>query len=289
MFDVDAYLDHIGWSGQPPTPDLDTLRTLHKKHLMAVPYNVEGQGFDDGVHFVEVDEDETFRTVVAAGLGGTCFQLNRLFFRLLSELGYEVSLLAASTAEGRENFGTEIEHMLIRAVVDGEEWLVDVGYPGPSFLEPLRVGDEVQTQYGCQYRLVRENGTNDTGDTNDTGGTADATGPDGQDDRPIALQRRGRVTRWGTVYTLRLRARQWHDWKELEDRARANHATASNDDGQGTLCGRTFDNGQVVLKGRRHLVVRDGRERVRTVVDDEEHRGLVTAILTGDLDTARPA
>ncbi|MFF7369073.1 arylamine N-acetyltransferase [Streptomyces tricolor] len=272
MFDVDAYLRRIGWTGPAPRPDLDTLRTLHKQHLMTLPYNIAGQGFADGVHLVDVDEDEVFRTGIMEGLGGTCFQLNRLFHRLLSELGYDVSPLAASTAEGRENFGTEIEHMFIRAVLDGEEWLVDVGYPGPSYLEPLRVSDEVQTQYGCQYRLVRGRGT------------------DGEDDRDggeIALQRRGRVTRWGTVYTFRLRARQWHDWKDLEDRARAHHATArAADDSQGVLCGRTFHNGQAVLKGRRFLVVRDGRERVRTVVDDEEHRRLVAAVLTGDPDPA---
>jgi amide synthase len=277
MFDVDAYLRRIGWPGGVPEPDLDTLRTLHKQHLMTLPYNVAGQGFADGVHLVDVDEDEVFRTGVMEGLGGTCFQLNRLFFRLLSALGYEVTLLAASTAEGRENFGTEIEHMFILAVVDGEEWLVDVGYPGPSYLEPLRVSDEVQTQYGCQYRLLRK----EAGD-----GENGENGGDGGDDGVIALQRRGRVTRWGTVYTFRLRARQWHDWKELEDRARAHHATAAADDGQGILCGRTFGNGQAVLKGRRFLVVRDGRERVRTVVDDTEHRRLVAAILTGDLDPA---
>ncbi|MEU2064797.1 arylamine N-acetyltransferase [Streptomyces sp. NPDC013455] len=262
MFDVDAYLRRIGCADKVTRPDLDTLRTLHKRHMMALPYNVAGQGFENGVNLVDIDEDEVFRTGVTEGLGGTCFQLNRLFHRLLTHLGYEVSLLAASTAEGRENFGTEIEHMFIRAVLDGEEWLVDVGYPGPSYLEPLRVSDEVQTQYGCQYRLVRK------------------------DDGAIALQRRGRVTRWGTVYTFRLLARQYQDWKELEDRARAHHATATEDDGGGTLCGRTFDNGQAVLKGHRYLVVRDGRERVRTVVDATEHRRLVAAILSGELDPA---
>lgn len=262
MFDVDAYLRRIDCADQTRI-DLDTLRTLHKRHLMALPYNVAGQGFTDGdrlVDLVHIDEDEVFRTAVMEGRGGTCFQLNRLFFRLLGALGYEVSLLAASTAEGRENFGTEIEHMFIRAVLDGDAWLVDVGYPGPSYLEPLHVGDEVQTQYGCQYRLV------DKGDGD------------------IAVQRRGRVTRWGTVYTFKMLARQWDDWKELEDRAREHHASVPEDDSQGTLCGRTHHDGQTVLKGRRYLTVRDGREKVRTIVDDEEHRRLVAAILTGEPD-----
>ncbi|GDY51459.1 hypothetical protein SVIO_020820 [Streptomyces violaceusniger] len=38
MFDVAKYLRRIGVEGTPP-PTLDTLRHLHKRHLMAVPYD----------------------------------------------------------------------------------------------------------------------------------------------------------------------------------------------------------------------------------------------------------
>ncbi|GAB2695492.1 arylamine N-acetyltransferase [Kitasatospora kifunensis] len=258
MFDTDAYLRRIGCAGETGV-DLDTLRRLHKHHLMAIPYNIAAQDFSEGVNLVALDEDEVFETAILGGRGGTCFQLNRLFFRLLGELGYEVSLLAGSTAEGWENFGTEIEHMFIRVTLDDEQWLVDVGYPGPSYLEPLLVSEAVQTQYGSQFRLV------DKGDGD------------------FALQRRGRVSRWSVVYLFKLLARQWDDWKALEDHARQNPAPAPEGDLQGVLYGRAFENGQVVLKGRRHLTVRDGRERVRTVVDDDEHRALATAIVSGDL------
>ncbi|WP_329491267.1 arylamine N-acetyltransferase [Kitasatospora sp. NBC_01246] len=258
VFDADAYLRRIGCAGQTRV-DIETLRTLHKRHLMAIPYNIAAQDFTDGINLVDLDEDAVFETAVVEGRGGTCFQLNRLFFRLLGTLGYEVSLMAASTAEGRENFGTEIEHMFVRVALDGAEWLVDVGYPGPSYLEPLLVTDAVQTQYGCQYRLV------DRGDGE------------------TALQRRGRVTRWSVVYTFKLLPRRWSDWKALEDRARENPAPPPEGDMQGVLYGRAFEDGQAVLKGRRHLTVRDGRERVRTVVDDDEHRVLVDTIVSGDL------
>ncbi|MEU9268766.1 arylamine N-acetyltransferase [Streptomyces sp. NPDC048251] len=278
VFDVGKYLQRIGWSGEAGV-DIATLRALHKKHLMAIPYNGAGQDLRNGIRLVDLDENALFETSIVNRQGGTCFELARLFHRLLGELGYDVTLMAGSTAEGRENFGLDVEHMLNRVALDGAEWLVDVGYPGPSFIEPLLVTDSVQTQYGCQYRLVdHESG--------------------------FALQRRGRVSRWSVVYTFTRKARQWSDWQELEDRLNREFASDGSEacpiargtdrlfreieadtrayDGQDVLCGRTFDDGQIVLKGRRYLTVRDGREEVHTITDDGEHRKLVSRILSGE-------
>ncbi|MER5889012.1 arylamine N-acetyltransferase [Streptomyces sp. NPDC001941] len=257
MFDVDRYLERIGCAGEKGV-DLATLRLLHKNHLMAIPYNGATQDFaDGGPHLVDLDEDATFEASIAEGRGGTCFQLNRLFHRLLGELGYDVTLLAASTAEGWEASGIEVEHMFCKVSLDGRDWLVDVGYPGPSYVEPLLVSDAVQSQYGSQFRLV------------DRGSRT-------------ALQRRGRITRWNVVYTFTTTPREWSDWKDMEDfLVREIAADTGPQDGTKILCGRTLDDGQVVLKGRRHLTVRDGREEVRTVTDDAEHERLVADLLTG--------
>ncbi|MHC8419298.1 arylamine N-acetyltransferase [Streptomyces sp. NB004] len=257
MFDVERYLARIGCAGDTGV-DIATLRKLHRNHLMAIPYNGATQDFRDGVRLVDVDEDATFETCVVRGRGGTCFQLNRLFHRLLTELGYDVTLLAASTAEGWEASGLDVEHMFNRVALDGAEWLVDVGYPGPSYVEPLRVGDQVQSQYGCQYRLI------------DRGSRT-------------ALQRRGRITRWSVVYTFTPQARQWSDWKEMEEfLAREIAAETGPQDGTKILCGRTSGNGQAVLKGRRYLTVRDGREEARTITEDAEHERLVAHLLSDE-------
>ncbi|WP_172381464.1 arylamine N-acetyltransferase [Streptomyces sp. MNP-20] len=282
VFDVSDYLQRIGCAGATGV-DAATLRRLHKSHLMAIPYNGAAQDLRDGIRLVDLDEDALFETSVVDGHGGTCFQLARLFHRLLGELGYDVTLMAASTAEGRENFGLDVEHMFSRVALDGEEWLVDVGYPGPNYIEPLRITGTVQTQYGCQYRLVEN-----------------ASG--------FALQRRGRVSRWSVVYTFTTKPRQWSDWKELEEHLNREYAATAAaapeacpiargtdrifgeieaatgaHDGLDVLCGRAFDDGQVVLKGRRCLTVRGGREEVRTIKDDDEHRDLVFRILSGEL------
>ncbi|MFH7598912.1 arylamine N-acetyltransferase [Streptomyces racemochromogenes] len=256
MFDVGRYLRRIGCAGETGV-DIATLRKLHKHHLMAIPYNGVTENHENGVNLVDIDEDAMFETTVMNGQGGTCFQLNRLFFRLLRALGYEVTLMAARTAEGAEAFALDVEHMFSRVTLDGQEWLVDVGYPGPSYIEPLLVTDAVQTQYRCQYRLV------DRGNE-------------------IALQRRGAVTRWSVVYTFTMESRQWSDWKEMEDLLREILAAERPRDGREILCGRSFENGQAVLKGRRHLTVRDGREQARTITDDNEHRALIHSILAGE-------
>ena len=254
MFDVDSYLKRIGCGGETGV-DLATLRKLQKNHLMALPYNSLAYDLADGLDIVDLDDDAIFETSVVDGRGGACYHLNRLFHRLLKELGYDVTLMAGTTAEGRDNFGTDIEHMFNRVSLAGDEWLVDVGYPGPTYIEPLQVRDTVQSQYGSQFRLVEQQSG-------------------------IALQRRGAVTRWSVVYHFTMKARQWRDWKELEDNFREILANPGRDDTQEILCGRAVENGQVFMRQRRYLTVHNGREQVRTITDDDEHRMLLSRILS---------
>nr|AXL05515.1 3-amino-5-hydroxybenzoic acid synthase [uncultured bacterium] len=257
MFDVDGYLRRIGCAGETGV-DLATLRKLQRNHLMAIPYSSLAYDLADGVHIVDLDDDVIFETSITRGRGGACYHLNRLFHRLLRELGYDVTLMAGSTAEGRDNFGTTVEHMFNRVSLDGGEWLVDVGYPGPSYVEPLLVAGTVQSQYGNQFRLVdHESG--------------------------FALQRRGAVTRWGVIYTFTMKPRQWCDWKELEDNFREILASPGRADTGEILCGRAVEHGQVFLRQRRYLTVHKGREQVRTITDDDEHRTLLSRVLSGDL------
>ncbi|MCB8908428.1 arylamine N-acetyltransferase [Streptomyces sp. NPDC056639] len=271
LFDVDEYLRCIGHEGEAK-PDLDTLRALHKKHLMAIAYNSVSSltrppsRRGTGVDLVDIDEDATFDAVIAEGHGGGCIQLSRLFFRLLRELGFDVALLGGSTVEGAQLFGTEVEHMLLLVTLDDERWLVDVGYAGPSFLEPLRVGEEIQVQYGVQYRLVEDAGS-------------------------LVLRRCARGGRWHVVYRFTLAVREPAAWSEFErkvnEKLRPTEPGAGGAGGVGgaggglLLCSRAVDDGQAVLKGRRYLTVRDGREQVRTLVDNDEYENLAAGILAG--------
>ena len=259
MFDVGIYLRRLGYDGDVAV-DLATLAALHKRHLMSVPFNSTGSlavPTADGapVDLVGFDEDATFDAVVAAGHGGGCVQMNRLFLRLLRELGFDVGLLGGTTVEGESVYGVEVEHMLLLARVEGAPQLIDVGYAGPSFLEPLRFDTIEQVQYGCRYRLV----------------------PDGDG---MILQRRARLCRWSHVFRFTSTIRQPADWVEFQDLANAKLAgTADRDVPE--LYSRAVADGQVVLKGRRYLTVRGGIEKSRTLVDNDEHQAVRSAILTG--------
>lgn len=57
------------------------------------------------------------------GGGGTCFESNYAFFHLLKELGFEGYLTINDMSESRGC------HTAIVIRLDGERWLVDVGYP----------------------------------------------------------------------------------------------------------------------------------------------------------------
>jgi amide synthase len=266
MYDIDTYLRRLGYdtadAARPPA-DLATLTALHKRHMETLPFNSAGSfavptASGRPVDLVDLDEDATFDSVVAAGNGGGCVQLTRLFLRLLRDLGFNADLIGGTTAEGRESYGVEVEHMAVLARLDGVSWLVDVGYAGPSFVAPLRLDGSArhQLQYGCRYRVV-------------------------EDGDGLSLQRRPKLGQWSTVYRFTAKIRDRSDWAPA-DRA-VNAALAAADDGGPELYSRAVSDGQVVLKGRRYLTVRSGIENTRTVIDDDEWHALRTAILVGDI------
>ena len=258
MFDVAAYAEHLRFTG-PLEPRLDTLRELHKRHLMRVPFNNslhahKGLAVWDEV---ETDPDILFENVIAAKRGGVCHELSGLFRVLLREIGFEVVILSAGIRGADNRFGPDLEHMLNAVLIDGELYLVDVGFVGPSFLEPLRVSGEVQEQYGFQFKVVADDGYQ-------------------------VVHRRGAAGDWQAVYRFVDRPRELTDWKGFS-------RTVEKDmewfwEGEqlsaGTIIqGRSFENGQMILIGRRYLVSTDGTEKVRAIIDKAEYESVAHNIL----------
>lgn len=263
VYDTDVYLRRLGFDHRPE-PDDATLAALHKRHMMAVPFSSAGSfavptRSGEIVDLVDFDQDATFDAVVASGRGGACVQMTRLFLRLLRELGYDADLIAGTTTEGWESYGVEVEHMLMVVRLDGVSRLVDVGYAGPSFLEPLRLDGATdgreQVRYGCRYRLV-------------------------EDGDGVLLQRRPRLGRWSLVFRFTAKPREPDEWTTFQDMANVKLAEAAREDAP-ELFSRAVANGQVVLKGRRYLTVRDGVEKSRSLVTDDEVEAARAGILLG--------
>jgi N-hydroxyarylamine O-acetyltransferase len=132
--DIDAYLDRLG-VGRPAAPDLATLRHLQERHLSAVPFENLSSHLGEPV---VLDEDALFGKIVHRRRGGFCYELNGLFAALLRALGYDASLHAAQVFHADGTPGPPLDHAATVVSLDGEDWLVDVGF-GRFARHPLRL------------------------------------------------------------------------------------------------------------------------------------------------------
>jgi N-hydroxyarylamine O-acetyltransferase len=150
--DIDAYLQRIHYDGSR-TPTAETLRALHRSHMLAVPFENLDIHLGRPIH---LDESAFFDKIVRRRRGGFCYELNGLFAVLLCHLGFNVTLLSAGVM-GQNGFGQDFDHMTL-VVQLATPWLADVGF-GDSFREPLWLDErDEQAQDGRAYRLTQGDG-----------------------------------------------------------------------------------------------------------------------------------
>jgi N-hydroxyarylamine O-acetyltransferase len=136
---VNRYLDRIG-ARRPTEPTASALRELHRRHLEAVPF--ENLSISLGEPIV-LTEDALVDKVVLRGRGGFCYELNGLFAGLLTAVGFDVTLLAASVFGDGGTLTPAFDHLALLVELD-ERYLVDVGF-GVHSVYPLRL-DWPETQ-----------------------------------------------------------------------------------------------------------------------------------------------
>jgi len=147
--DLLAYFDRIGHQG-PSAPSRDTLRALHRAHMMAVPF----ENLDIALRRpIVCDEEAMIHKIVDRRRGGFCYELNGAFAALLRTLGFKVTLLSARVPRDNDRDGPEFDHLALRVDLD-EPWLADVGF-GDSFVEPLRLQAALeQPQSSRRFRIT---------------------------------------------------------------------------------------------------------------------------------------
>jgi N-hydroxyarylamine O-acetyltransferase len=128
------YLRRIG-AERPGSADAAALRTLHRLHQLAVPFE------NLSIHLGEpilLDDGDLIDKIVRRRRGGFCYELNGAFALLLEALGFEVRRVAARVF-GTGGLGPPFDHLaLIVTAADGSgPWLADVGYGSHSTF-PLR-------------------------------------------------------------------------------------------------------------------------------------------------------
>jgi N-hydroxyarylamine O-acetyltransferase len=148
--DVAAYAHRIGYEG-PLAPTLEVLTGLCAAHIRTVPF--ENLAIHEGAP-IDLEPDALFHKVVLRRRGGYCFELNGLFSALLKALGFQVEHLL-----GRVWVGSRVDpvptHQASRVTVDGQPYLVDVGFGARVLRAPFPWRLEVPVVQGPDaFRLV---------------------------------------------------------------------------------------------------------------------------------------
>ena len=235
--DLRAYLDRLGYSG-PRTPTLDTLRALHRQHMLTIPF----ENLDIPLkHEIRLELPRIYDKMVRSGRGGFCYEQNGLFCWLLRELGFDVDMLSGRVARGDGGYGEEFDHMLLLVRIDSERWIADVGF-GDSFVETLRLDtQEAQFDRAMEYQIVRDG------------------------DNYLLLRREdGRLEQ---KFLFTLAARQFSDYAAM---CRYHQTSPHSTFTYRRVCSKATPAGRITLTGTSLIVTEEGRRSETPIASDEE-------------------
>lgn len=150
--DLSAYLARIGVAGAP-SPDLTTLRALHRGHTTSIPFeNLDVMLGRD----IPLDVESLQRKMVGSSRGGYCFEHATLFAAVLARIGFRFTALSGRVTLGGDWSSRPPTHALIVVDLDGRRFLCDVGF-GRGPLEPIELIDGAEVdQEGWGLRLSTE-------------------------------------------------------------------------------------------------------------------------------------
>nr|XP_046269510.1 arylamine N-acetyltransferase, pineal gland isozyme NAT-10-like [Scatophagus argus] len=151
---VGEYFKRIGLHGSFDKPDLETLKMIHRQHVMSVPF--ENLSIHCGEK-ITVDLELIFNKIVRSNRGGWCLENNFLFGWVLREMGYDTTILGSRVCNP-SGLGPTETHLINKVVIDGKTYIADVSFGVSSQVwEPLElVSGMEQPQAAGVFRLIDE-------------------------------------------------------------------------------------------------------------------------------------
>ncbi|NXM27159.1 ARY2 protein, partial [Oxyruncus cristatus] len=157
--DIKEYFARISYRGSHNKPDLGTMSDIFQHHIQAVPF--ENLSIHCGER-IELDLEATYNKIVRKKRGGWCMENNHLLSWVLKTLGYDVTLLGAKVfVPEHDAYPEEIDHLLLKVVLDGKSYIVDGGF-GMAYQmwQPMELISGIdQPQTPGVFRFLEESGT----------------------------------------------------------------------------------------------------------------------------------
>jgi len=155
MLDIDAYFRRIDYSGSRE-PTLETLRALHARHPLAIPFeNLDSLRRRP----VRLDLASLQKKLVTQKRGGYCFEQNLFFSHVLMQLGFNVQWLSARVLWERPDDVRARTHMLLFVELGEGAYLCDVGFGGLTMTAPLCLTPDVEQRTPHEVFRVRRDGS----------------------------------------------------------------------------------------------------------------------------------
>jgi len=235
----------------PLDVSVQTLRELHKAHLLAIPF----ENLDNHVgRRIVLDEEKVIRKLVEERRGGICYELNGAFCTLLREIGFDVSMLAAGVARDEGGFDPPFDHLTLMVNLD-QRWLADVGF-GDSFREPLLLDERsVQIQRDDAFQLT------------------DA------DESLVLLRLEGGV--WKPQYRFTLEP---HPYSAFSEMCVYHQTSPESIFTQRRACSLATTEGRITVTDKRVITTERGEKRERELVSRDEWRAALLEHFGIDLD-----
>jgi N-hydroxyarylamine O-acetyltransferase len=236
--DIQSYLRRIAYDGSVE-PSVQTLRELHRAHMLAVPF----ENLD--IHLdrrIALEDAAIFSKIVDSRRGGFCYEMNGLFAAMLKGMGFRVDMLSASVARENGSFGPPFDHMALLVHLD-KRWLADVGF-GDSFCEPVLLDERgEQMRDGYAYRII-------------------------DDSVNFILQRREDEGLWKDQYRFTLKP---YEYRDYEERCRYHETSPESNFTRRCVCSRATDEGRITLSGMRLIITRGSHKEERLLEDESQY------------------
>jgi len=147
--DLNTYLERICFKDRPRV-DLETLISVHRHHLLAIPY----ENLDVLLKQpLSLDVKRIYSKIVEQGRGGWCYEMNGLLGWALEQMGFDVMRISAGVLRVERGPDAMGNHLMLCVTLD-EPWVADVGL-GDGTLAPYPLKPHTIEQLGFQYRLEK--------------------------------------------------------------------------------------------------------------------------------------